>query len=474
MIIDRRSFGLRLAGLALGAAVPSAARAVDEGVTILTAGSRTLDIKGRAASVLGITSSNGLPGLVADAGSRFRVEMHNALGVDTLIHWHGLTPPWRQDGVPGVSGPPVTPGGSASYDFPLAVPGTFFMHSHQGLQEQQLLAAPLIVRDPKVANDRQEIVLMLHDFTFKSPEEILAGLQAGAAASDGTSMADMAMGKPDAGASGVKRDLNDVVYDAFLANDRTLDDPEIVRVERGGRVLLRIINAAAASNFLVETPGASATLVAVDGHPVVPMAGKTLPIAVAQRLDIAIDLPTAGGATPVIATLEGERRRTGIVLAPAGAAVGKIGDAAPRATLPLDARLEAMLSAKAPLAPRRADRVLPVALTGNMARYAWTLNGRRYGKDTPLPVKAGERVEIAMRNETMMSHPMHLHGHVFQVVGIGARRIAGAMRDTVLVPPKTTVTVAFDADNPGHWAFHCHNLYHMAVGMMTTVRYEGT
>jgi FtsP/CotA-like multicopper oxidase with cupredoxin domain len=77
-----------------------------------------------------------------------------------------------------------------------------------------------------------------------------------------------------------------------------------------------------------------------------------------------------------------------------------------------------------------------------------------------------------MTNRTMMSHPMHLHGHAFQVVAIDGRRFAGAVRDTVLVPPKQSVTVAFDANSPGKWAFHCHNLYHMEAGMMTTVQYE--
>ncbi|MGA9866684.1 MAG: multicopper oxidase domain-containing protein [Acetobacteraceae bacterium] len=107
-----------------------------------------------------------------------------------------------------------------------------------------------------------------------------------------------------------------------------------------------------------------------------------------------------------------------------------------------------------------------------MAAYIWSLNDKVYGQDTPLMVKRGERVEIVMPNHTMMSHPMHLHGHVFQVVEINGRRFPGAMRDTVLVPPKTTVTVAFDADNPGKWAFHCHNLYHLQAGMMTTLVYD--
>jgi FtsP/CotA-like multicopper oxidase with cupredoxin domain len=108
-----------------------------------------------------------------------------------------------------------------------------------------------------------------------------------------------------------------------------------------------------------------------------------------------------------------------------------------------------------------------------MSSYEWGLNGIAYGKDTPMAVRSGERVELVMTNRTMMSHPMHLHGHVFQVVAINGKRLSGALRDTVLVPAMTSVTIAFDADNPGRWAFHCHNLYHMESGMMTTLQYEG-
>ncbi len=107
-----------------------------------------------------------------------------------------------------------------------------------------------------------------------------------------------------------------------------------------------------------------------------------------------------------------------------------------------------------------------------MSAYQWSINGVAYTEATPpLPVAAGERVELVFVNQTMMPHPMHLHGHVFQVVAVNGERFAGAMRDTVLVPPATSVTVAFDADNPGWWALHCHLLYHMEAGMFTTVRY---
>jgi FtsP/CotA-like multicopper oxidase with cupredoxin domain len=108
-------------------------------------------------------------------------------------------------------------------------------------------------------------------------------------------------------------------------------------------------------------------------------------------------------------------------------------------------------------------------LTGSMAGYSWGMQGL----SPELRLRHGQRVEIAMRNDSMMSHPMHLHGHSFQVVGIDGHRFAGAMRDTVQIPPGAEVTIAFDAGNPGHWAFHCHHLYHMAAGMMATLSYEG-
>jgi len=123
------------------------------------------------------------------------------------------------------------------------------------------------------------------------------------------------------------------------------------------------------------------------------------------------------------------------------------------------------------LRKRKTDRVIRVDLTGDMARFTWGINGKRYGEDTPLHARAGERVELVMRNRTMMAHPMHLHGHHFQVVAINDRRFAGAVRDTVLVPAMGSVAVAFDADNPGKWALHCHNEYHMMAGMMTSLQY---
>jgi FtsP/CotA-like multicopper oxidase with cupredoxin domain len=192
----------------------------------------------------------------------------------------------------------------------------------------------------------------------------------------------------------------------------------------------------------------------------------------AQRLDIRLALPAGEGAYPILALREGAAERTGIVLATKSAPLSKLAVKGEAATRPLGTAFEATLTAAQPLAPRKPDRTLVANLTGDMERFQWSINGKPYGEDTPFHVRQGERVALVMRNRTGMSHPMHLHGHDFQVVEIGARRLSGARRDTVLVPAMGTVTVVFDAVNPGKWAFHCHNEYHMMAGMMTSVQYE--
>ena len=420
----------------------------------LAAKARDITVKGRAAKVLGILTPSGASGLVINEADGFNVELTNALQEQTLIHWHGQTPPTDQDGVPVLSQPPLTAGATHGYEFaPRA--GTHWMHSHVGLQEQRMLAAPLIVKSrAELEADIQEHVVMLHDFTFRNPQEILDELKAGGG---GHAMHHEGM-------------VNDVMYDAYLANDRTLDDPETVRVERGGRIRLRIINAAASSNMWVDLQGLSGELVAADGNPVAPLAGSRFALAVAQRADIIITLPKEEGAWPILFHAEGAAERTGIVLATATGAVSKIaamGEMAPAVTL----EQELQLRASSPLKPEPVTRTEIVRLTGGGSDYMWGLNGKSEMHAPLFTVKLGERIAIALHNETTMSHPMHLHGHHFQVVSIDGTVFPGAMRDTILVPPKSTVIVAFDAENPGNWAFHCHHLYHMNSGMMGAIGY---
>ena len=374
---------------------------------------------------------------------------------------------------------------------PLRFGGTFWMHSHQGLQEQELLAAPLIIRDGRDRPGQQEVVVMLADFSFTPPEQIYEGLRKrsgmpgmtpatpSAEAISGTDsppaktmsakpgMAGMGNGGASAGP-----DLNDVKYDAFLANDRTLADPEVIRVEPGGPILLRVINSSSMSAYHLDLGALSGELIAVDGFRVHPVASRRFPIAVSQRLDIRIAIPHAPAAHPVLAILEGERRQTGVILLTGRAPVTRVPEIASMPSPALNLDLERRLRAAEPLAPRKADRIHQVDLTGVMEGYVWSINGVAWNKDVhPLPITKGERVELMIKNKTLMPHPMHLHGHEFQVVEIDGKRFSGAVRDSVLVTSGTRVVIAFDANNPGWWAFHCHLVYHLDAGMFTTLHY---
>ena len=470
--LTRRSFLAGCATVGVTANLPALPAWAESPQRKLIVGRRTIEVLGKSAQVYGLTSASGGHGLVLDPGERFGVSLENTLNEETSIHWHGMTPAPEFDGISETGYvAPLGSGETRSFDF-IARPGTHWMHSHYGLQEQALLTAPLIVREPGSA-DAQEVTLLLNDFTFRDPGEILGGLTGQSGMGHG--------GMGHGGISGMDHsmmgggmmdgmDLNDVEYDAFLANDRTLEDPEVVRVEKNGRVRLRIINGAASTAFWIDLHGHKATVLAVDGNPVAPIVGSRFPLAQAQRIDLLIDVPT-GSAVPVFARREGDAARTGIILAAPGAAIEKFAGLADEAEVAVDLSLEQQLVALAPPSSRPVDTSLMVMLGGAMAPYSWTLNDRTWEERLRLEVRSGQRVSLGFMNHSMMAHPMHLHGHHFQVVGINGRRVAGAVRDTVLVPPMATVTVEFDADNPGRWLYHCHNLYHMAAGMMSELVY---
>jgi len=478
--ISRRGFLAASAAMAATLSLPGLAQG--QGAPLaLSATRRTLDIDGRAASVMGLLGPDGRPGLTLDPGQRFAVRLENQLEVETLIHWHGQIPPNAQDGIPNLPMPPLAPGEGRDYDFaPLA--GTHWMHSHIPTQELGMLAAPLIVRRAEdLASDRQEVVMFLHDFSFKSPEAVMEEITSGMAMQgmDHSAMSAMGGMRMDGTMPGMDHgamspatpmsaDLNDYDFDAYLANDRTLSDPEVVQVEPGGRVLLRVINAAAATTFWIDSGRAPARLVAVDGHPVQPLPGRRFGAAMAQRLDIEIDLPS-GGAFPILALREGAVERTGIVLASKGAQVEKLASTGQQAAPAFDLKLEqeGLLRAMSPLADRPVDRKQMVMLGGQMQPYVWTIDGKVWEDRQPVPAISGERVELMFHNMSSMGHPMHLHGHVFQVVEINGLRFAGAIRDTVYVPPMAAVTVALDAGEAARWMLHCHQMPHLASGMMT-------
>ena len=159
------------------------------------------------------------------------------------------------------------------------------------------------------------------------------------------------------------------------------------------------------------------------------------------------------------------------MLASPGAVIRKLTGLADAAVPAIDNVLERRLVAAVPLSGVAGGVAHRVVLTGAMRPYVWSIDDRTWADHRPLRIVKDQRVVIEMTNRSPMAHPMHLHGHHFQVVGLDGTPLAGAVRDTVLVPINGSVTIAFDADNPGRWLFHCHNLFHMAAGMMTEIAY---
>lgn len=428
---------------------------------ILQAKFREITVNGKKSLQYEIRQEGGGPGLTLKKGEPFNVIIENHLDVPTGIHWHGLILPNSQDGVPFVTQPPIPPQGKYPYNFLITQAGTFWMHSHYGLEEQKLLAAPLILLEP-YSTDEENVLMFLSDFTFKDPQEIFDELKRGGL-------------KNAKFEEGMKPDLNDVQYDAFLANWKTLSDPDQILIEPGKEIRLRLINGSSSSNFFIDLGELVGEAIAVDGSEIEPYSASQFELPLANRLDLRIKIPKNGEpkAYPILAQGEGLKLRTGIILSTKGSKIPEIQEKADLAEWAMSYTNEKTLKAQKSLSPKKIDRKLLVTLDGDMKRYIWMLNGKVWREHTPLIVKEGERVEIEFLNKTMMSHPMHLHGHVFQITEIEGVPLKGAMRDTILVLPKSSVKIQFDATNPGIWPLHCHNLYHLEAGMMTTLNYEG-
>lgn len=437
---------------------------------------KTILIDGKKTWVYTVNQPDGTWGYVGVKGQYFDVIVKNETKQPTVLHWHGLILPFDQDGVPFISQPPIPPGGTYRYHFLLQQAGTFWMHSHYDLQLQRYMSAPFIVYDPADKHSTQDVPMLLADYSPKSPEAIFAELKKGmkmpTISSDQPSSSmsmPMSTHKPE------QPDLNDVKYAALLTNYRTLKTPLVVRVQPGKTVRLRIINGAAATNFYVDTGTLAGTLIAMDGNDIHPISGEKFQIGEGQRLDILVKIPNKKIATyPILAQGEGTTMQTGLILAtPAATQMPQLSEQTPVAAPPLNYTQEWQLKALHPLKPTPVTETLVLDLTGNMAKYEWKINNRMWPNDAPLFVNQYHRVELIINNKTNMAHPIHLHGHVFELTEIdGKPVINGAMHDTILVMPHSTAKVQFDSDNPGKWLLHCHMLYHQEAGMMTVLEYK--
>lgn len=457
----------------------SAAGASGAGSTVqISVTESSIEVNGRKVPVFRALTPDGGSIVRGRRGERLRIELTNHASLPITMHPHGLLLPNELDGVPFVTQLPVQSGETFIYDFTPIQAGTYFFHSHFGWELQDQLVMPFILEEPATpgtARTRppQDAVMMLTDLIFESPPKVFEKLRAPRPASNAN--APGMGGMQGDGGMQSKPDLNDVDYDAVLANGRTTDSLERVRVAPGSTVRLRLINGSSASNFRVELGSLSGRVIAVDGEAVKPVELGAVELGIAQRVDLLVTLPADFRSQAIVAQAEGTTLVAAIVLEAEGAPLPPVPAQAksPIGAIGVGYAQERSFQAASPLPKRPIDRSHALTLEGKMNGYLWNLNGMEWPKGPRLPVKEGERVELVFTNKTMMSHPMHLHGHRFQVTEIDGSPIDGAVRDTVLVMPKSTVKVQFDADAPGLWMMHCHITWHEAAGMLGILEYEG-
>jgi multicopper oxidase len=452
-----------------------------DGAVHLVAAPDVVDLGGRSARTWTFNGSLPGPELRVRAGQVLRVDFDNRLPAPTSIHWHGIAIRNDMDSVPGFTQRAIAPGARFLYEFTTPNPGTYFYHPHAGVQLDRGLYGVLIVEDPaEPGRYDREAVVVLDDWTDgvgETPDRILARLQANGMDHAGMPGMDHGMAGMDHDMAGMDHgggvpdqakpstplgdDTGDIRYPLYLVNGRQARSPATLSARPGDRVRLRIINAAADTAFRLALGGHRLTVTHADGYPVRPVTGDAVLLAMGERYDAIVQVHD--GVYPLVAVAEGKAAQ--------GLAVVRTNRGpAPRATdNPKELRRRLLtvddLQATAgvdlgQVAPQRTHRLV---LDGNMSTYRWTINGHTMHGGAPLKVREGERVRLVFDNRSTMFHPMHLHGHTFQVRRTGADD-PGPRKDTVIVRPAERVTVDFDAANPGRWMLHCHNAYHQAGG----------
>jgi FtsP/CotA-like multicopper oxidase with cupredoxin domain len=447
-----------------------------------------------------------LPGPVirVNKGDTVRATFTNKIAQPTSVHWHGVSLRNDMDGTL-VTQQPIAPGASFTYQFKASDPGTYWYHPHTGTQLDRGLYGMLIVDDPAEAgNYDQEWLVVLDDWIDgvggNTPDKVLALLKQGMGGMSSPSpsmdgMGGMGMGgSSSAGSMGsmgsmgagtgsgvllsgatsplLGGDAGDVRYPYYLINGRVATAPHVFTGKPGQRVRLRILNAGGDTAFRVALGGHTMTVTHTDGQPVQPVRTQALLLGMAERYDVIVTL--GDGVFPLVGYAEG-KDATALAVVRTGSGSMPSAGAMP-AELAGVLRGYGSLQPPASAAPNAAqpDVTSRLELTGNMSSYSWGFNGTTHpmgegfiGPSFPrlVRVQQGKRLRITWVNTTKMWHPMHIHGHTFQVNG------SGPLKDTVNVLPGQTVTCDFDTNNPGQWMAHCHNVYHEQAGMMGVIGY---
>jgi FtsP/CotA-like multicopper oxidase with cupredoxin domain len=263
-------------------------------------------------------------------------------------------------------------------------------------------------------------------------------------------------------------DAGDIAYPYYLINGRIpTAATSFTEAKPGQRIRIRIINVASDTAFRVALAGHSMVVTHTDGYPVIPTQVDALLIGMAERYDVIVT--AADGVFPLVAAAEGKNALARALLT-TGAGSAPDSQFRPAELNKRVGTVDTFIAATTVNLGRPDPNLdLPVVLGGNMEKYEWTINGEPYSNTVPLQIRQGQRPTLAFDNTTMMYHPIHLHGHTFQV--IKADGGPGPRKDTVIVLPKQKLRAVLVADNPGVWQMHCHNTYHQEAGMQTRLDY---
>lgn len=467
-----------------------------------------VNLTGRDVTAMTINDSIPGPALRFREGDIARIHVSNEMDVETSIHWHGILLPNFQDGVPYVTTPPIRPGSTFTYEFPLKHSGTYWYHSHTGLQEQRGVYGSIVIEPdtPDIKTDR-ELVVVLSDWTDEDPDEVLRTLKSGNdyySLKKGSVQSLLGAFRAEALPDVLKRswermppmDISDIAYDSFLVNGKPSAEFNALP---GETVRLRIVNAAASTYFYLQYAGGGMHVISADGVNVQPVDLDRFLIAVAETYDVIITVPE-NGAYELRATAQdgsghasfyigtGERTAAPDVPKPdlykmhgSGHDGMQMEDGMEGMThhhgmeMPMQERPLPPYDNLRSVKPTALSEDLPVReivleLTGDMERYVWSMNDKTLNEVDLIRIKKGENVRFVLVNKTMMHHPMHLHGHFFRVVNNHGDY--SPLKHTVDVPPMGSTVIEFYANEEKDWFFHCHILYHMKAGMARIVHYE--
>lgn len=447
----------------------------------LTPGRADVDLGGTMASTLSYNDNIPGPLIRANVGDELAVTVKNNLDHATSLHWHGIAMRNDMDGAaPATSN--IDTGAEFTYRFSLPHSGTYWAHPHTGLDADYGLYLPVIVDDPaEPAAYDAEWIVVLDDWTDgvgSNPEQIYEGLRRTTMPAHRVpDMPDMPgmQGVPNVpGVGGVGTssllggDVGDVNYPYYLINGRVPEAPTTFAARPGQRVRIRIINAGADTAFRIALAGHTLTVTHTDGYPIVPTDVDALLLGMGERYDVVVT--AADGVFPLVAVAEGKNAVARALLSTGAGTAPEPGFQPPELNRRVGTVEQFTAAPEVALNVGKPDAILAAELSGTMMNYDWMINGRPFSDTRPLPVRYGQYAALAFTNMSMMWHPMHLHGHTFQVIKPDGS--PGPRKDTVIVLPMQNLSVSFVADNPGVWMLHCHNTYHQEAGMMTSVNYS--